>query len=290
VEEFITSPHGRDLADPDGRRIIDNLVWYRTDYGFGDPLRWSPTAIEILLMDWFPRKVVADRAYLGRMPDALRAFIQFAHEKSDLPAELTAEALDAVDESEPAYQSIIRSPRRQGPVALLERAGLIPPLDRTDGDLPVDVFGLVGYPELHRISRDRMAEAVGGEEVLAQLDDQPLPDEEFEWSGVPEAINDGVTAVLTLADTACVELFDLEHRTAVRRLLHDVAVIAPNAFRRGNPKTAAAAACWLIGRANETLGEREDEVAVAELMDHFGLSATRQPGSTRCGRRSAPTR
>ena len=35
--------------------------------------------MEILLLDWYPRKIVAEPELLMRMPDVLRAFIRFAH-------------------------------------------------------------------------------------------------------------------------------------------------------------------------------------------------------------------
>jgi hypothetical protein len=53
LDDFVGSPHGavtgleleqvRDLADP--------LVWFACDYGPGDPLRWSPVSVEIVLAD-----------------------------------------------------------------------------------------------------------------------------------------------------------------------------------------------------------------------------------------------
>jgi hypothetical protein len=35
-------------------------------------------AVEILLADWIPRKIVADVAYLSNAPELLRAFIRSA--------------------------------------------------------------------------------------------------------------------------------------------------------------------------------------------------------------------
>ena len=82
---------------PDDRSIAGDLIWYRADYGYGDPLRWSPTAIEILMLDWYPRKIVADQRYLRRMPPASRDFVRFAHHEIGLDEELTSEALHAIE-------------------------------------------------------------------------------------------------------------------------------------------------------------------------------------------------
>jgi hypothetical protein len=279
---FLAGPDGRPHDNPDGRSIVDSLIDFRSRWGWGDPLRWSPTAVEILLTDWYPRKIVADLPYLKQMPGVLRAFVRFAHSESGIPRDLTEEAMEAIDDFEPDFCSIIASPRRQGPAALLERMGALPPLGDhlddfgDDEDLDDEAFGddlgLIGNEQVGEIMTAMLADQVGGPEVLAQLDAHPLPDEDFDWSGVRDEIRDGVSAVVELSDAACAEFFDIQHRTAVRRLVHDVAVASPGAFRRGKPETAAAAACWLIGRANDSVGY--EGLPAADLMAHFGLSST----------------
>lgn len=79
TDRFFTSPDGARLDDPDRRDLLESLLWYGTDYGPGDPLRWSPVRVEILLDDWIPRKIVAPVRYLAKAPELLRAFIRFAH-------------------------------------------------------------------------------------------------------------------------------------------------------------------------------------------------------------------
>ena len=39
--------------------MLSSLLWFGSGYGPGDPLRWSPTAVEILMLDWIPRKILA---------------------------------------------------------------------------------------------------------------------------------------------------------------------------------------------------------------------------------------
>ena len=84
--------------------------------------------MEILLLDWYPRKIVAEPELLLRMPEVLRAFIRFAHAEAGLDASLTADTLRAVDGFEPEYRDAVRRPHRQGPEALLERMGVLDPL------------------------------------------------------------------------------------------------------------------------------------------------------------------
>jgi len=127
TERFLTAPSSAGFDDPDHRGLLQSLLWFGTDYGPGDPLRWSPAAVEILLVDWIPRKIVADADYLAKAPDLLRAFIRFCHRERAIRAELTTQTLDAVDKHEPEYQKLIRSPRPQGPAALLAAMGLDAP-------------------------------------------------------------------------------------------------------------------------------------------------------------------
>lgn len=119
TERFFASPFGSALDDDDHRSLLESLLWFGTDYGPGDPLRWSPTAVEILLLDWLPRKIVAEAEYLAQAPELLRAFIRFCHAERGIRAALTDQTLAAVDEDEPDYQQIIRTPRPQGPEALI---------------------------------------------------------------------------------------------------------------------------------------------------------------------------
>jgi hypothetical protein len=102
TDRFFASPEAHGLDDEDRRALLESLLWFGTDYGPGDPLRWSPTAVEILLLDWIPRKIIAEPAYLRRAPDLLRAFVAFCHVQRGLRTELTTEALLAALE---AYES-----------------------------------------------------------------------------------------------------------------------------------------------------------------------------------------
>lgn len=119
ADRFFASPYGAALDDEDRRSLLESLLWFGTDYGPGDPLRWSPTAVEILLLDWLPRKIVAEAEYLAKAPELLRGFVRFCHAERGIRPELTAETEQAIDEDEPDYQEVIRSPRPQGPEALI---------------------------------------------------------------------------------------------------------------------------------------------------------------------------
>ena len=266
ADRFFASPYGARLDDPDHRGLLESLLWYGTDYGPGDPLRWSPVKVEILLGDWIPRKIVAPAEYLAKAPDLLRAFIRFAHAEVALRSDLTDETLAAIDAWEPQYQQTIRSPRPQGPAALLAALGI----DTEDmADMPV------GPEESESFEQSMLrwlALDVGDPIQLDRLDDDPLPDEPFRWEGIPDDVTARVREVLALTDRCCEEMLDFEYRTACRRVLARVAFREPEVFRRkGRAETAAAALVWIVGKANDLFEQRTGGMQVRDLMSHFGL-------------------
>jgi hypothetical protein len=104
TEAFFASDFARGCQEDD-RELFGSLIWFGCDYGPGDPVRWSPVAVEILLTDWLPRKVVADAEFLGRAPDLLRRFIRFSHAQRGIRPALTDETLRAVDRWKPTAHS-----------------------------------------------------------------------------------------------------------------------------------------------------------------------------------------
>lgn len=260
VERFLASPFGGNFDDPEHRDLIDTLLWFGTDYGPGDPLRWSGVAVELLMVDWIPRKIIADAEHLAKAPDLLREFIRFSHRERGVRSVLTEEVLSAVDLYEPEYQRVIRSARPQGPAALMAALGA------------PDVDDLWNEPFDPLSGLQRM---VGGEKALVDLDTTPLPDEPFAWHGIPDDIHGRVAEVLTLVDGCCAELeLGVEVRTACRRFLSRAAAGDPVIFRRrSKASTAAAAVCWVISKANDLLGQRRP---TKELMGHFGVASASQ--------------
>lgn len=266
TDRFLRSPFGADLDDADHRSLLESLLWFGTDYGPGDPLRWSPVAVELLLADWIPRKIVADAAFLAKAPDLLRAFIRFCHHERGIRAALTADTLAAVDAYEPDYQRTIRSPRPQGPLALLAAMGALDP----DGPWP----SIDGEPaDLSEIMLDGLRRAVGGDAAMDALDAAPLPDEGFDWAAIPVDVHDRVAAVLALVDGCCADLLDQEYRTGCRRFLARAAAGDPQIFRRrGKTETAAAAVCWVIGKANDRF--IAGDLPAKDLLAHFGVQGS----------------
>ena len=259
ADAFFASPFGAPLDGEDQRDLLDSLLWFGTDYANGDPFRWSAVTVEMLLDDWFPRKIVDEAAYLAKLPELLRAFIRYAHDGVGIDPGLTEETLAAVDHYEPSYQRAIRSARLQGPAALL--AGMF---DADPDDLSVGEIMLEG-----------LERAVGGRLQLQSLDDAPLPDEPFEWAGVPDDIQPVVREVLELCDGFADAHLDVEHRTAMRRFLSRAAVGDPATFRRrASTARGAAAVAWVICRANDSAGGYGAGMTVQDLLAYFGVSGS----------------
>ena len=261
AEDFFASPYGAPLDREDERSLLASVLWFGTGYATGDPFRWSPVTVEMLLADWFPRKIVAEAAYLAKLPDLLRAFIRYCHHRQGIRAALTEQTLSAVDHYEPQYQQVIRSARPQGPAAPL--AGMFQAHAGEDE---------LGIGEIMAQGLDRK---VGGRFQLQNLDEHPLPDEPFEWAGVADDIRPVVQQMLDTCDRCAEQLLDVEHRTAMRRLLSRAAVGDPAAFRRtASPGRGAAAVAWVICRANDTVGAHGSGLTVQELLAWFGLNGS----------------
>ncbi len=261
TNRFFVSPFGRGLDDQDHRELLGEFLRFGTDSGPGDPLRWSPVAVEILLEDWIPRTIAGDASFLGKAPALLREFIRFCHGERGIDPSLTRETLAAVDHHEPGYQRAIRSPRLRGPQALLTAMGLI---DEPDPLVTAQQHLL-----------DDLAEEAGGYDVLDSLDNAPLPGEGFAWDSVPADIRAQVAAVLDQCDQGADELLGLEYRTACRRLLARAAPGIPGtSLASARPELVAAAVCWVIGRGNHRFGTRPGDLKVKDLTGFFGITGS----------------
>jgi len=254
--EFFASPQGRRVDGPDERSLLEDLLWFGSGWGPGDPLRWSPVNVEIVLSDWFPRKIAGEPPYLTKLPGVLRAYVEYCHQQRGVSAENTGDTMASIDRWEPEFQRLIRTERLQGAHAL--------------ASMLVDAE--TSYEDVVLGSLDR---AVGGRSVLMNLEPRPLPDEAFEWAGVPADIVERVQEVLHLTDACADALLDAEHRTAMRRFLGRAAVADPAIFRRkGRADTAAAAVAWVITKANNSVGYAGPVATAKDLLAWFGLTGS----------------
>ncbi len=153
--------------------------------------------------------------------------------------------------------------------------------DRTDPDACESLELSVGLGMKSRTFGSQLlhevTELVGGPDALATLDDTPLPDEPFDPTGVPDDILPLIAQVLDLCDRACDQLFDVEIRTATRRLLRRVAADGAETFRRkSSTHTAAAALVWTVATRNHRLGKYTVQAKdLAQCLAVTGSQSTR---------------
>lgn len=255
TERFFASAFADGLQDADHRDLFATFLWFGCDYPPGDPLRWSSVSVEIFLTSWLARKVIAPADYLAKAPRLLRAFVRFAHHERGIRPSLTDETLAAIDKWEPEFLNQISA-------------------DDDDHDDGHWLSGLMdNLPNYAKLMLESLSPLVGGEDALLQLIAEPLPDEPFSWDGIAEDIHARVADVLALTDRCCEELFDVEVRTACRRLLASAARGDPKVFRRkGRADTAAGALCWLVARANDRLSLYYGDLTAKDLAAWFGLA------------------
>jgi hypothetical protein len=260
AEAFFASSYGAPHDREDERDLLESVLWFATSYATGDPFRWSPVTVEMLLADWFPRKVIAEPSYLVKLPDLLRAYIRFCHDRNGIRSDLTEETLAAVDQYEPEYLQLIHGDRQKAMAGLAEAI------------LESERIKILSDEEIHL---EYLADEVGGVEALMKLDAEPLPDEEFEWSGIPEEVRPTVQLILGECDACADAILDTEHRTAMRRFLAKAAANDPALFRRkGSPVRGAAAAAWVIATANRTIGSYRSPMTGKDLLAHFGITGS----------------
>jgi hypothetical protein len=283
---FLASPVGARHDTDEGREMLDALLWYGTDYGTGDPLRWSPVAVEIVLADWIARKIMAPVRTLRHGPDVLRDLVRYGHAELGIRPALTDETLAAVDHWEPVYQELIHDDTRpQGVDALFEALGLGAPqrkgVARVVGDVDdgIDLLDSHDYwadldAKVAGSMLDQLAGQVGGEDALLALTDDPLPEQPWPASpAVPDDIAPVVAEVAGLCDDWVRGLPDPELTTACRRLLARVVARDPDVFRRrASLKGTAAALCWAVGQAHGVFGP--GGLKVKDLATHFGVTGS----------------
>ena len=255
-EDFIISPIARALGMPSAvmHDLGEPLVWFGCEYGPGDPLRWSPVSVEIVLVDWYPRKVFGvDPDDLLHLPDVLEAFVRFAHDRQQIPPYLTDETIEAVARWTPDFLAAMARPGRS-PMSNAVRmariaAGLDPDSfddDWEDDEGPVDL----GLDEARLDELEsHLIEQVGGPDAYATLSDDPLPVEPFDWSVVPDQWRSETESTLAVLDRMTTELCDVETRTVGRRILAALTSGDSDLFKRSADfDRLAAAIIWVMFR------------------------------------------
>ena len=109
----------------------------------------------------------------------------------------------------------------------------------------------------------RLVEEAGGPEAYAALNDDPLPDEPFDWSLVPDQWREQTSVALARLDQMTTDLCDVETRTVARRVLAELAARG-EVFKRPTTDVDALAAGIIWGLC------RQWQISVTRLGFKFG--------------------
>lgn len=137
VAEFVNSRTGHELAGRspgvDIAILAHYLVDLRSDYE-GRPLRWSPTVVSLMLGDLAPRKLLLGADQVAAFPEAMRAFVLYAAERTGLDQPFVDEIVARIDEMEPEFLDRIGDPSAAGPAKALLSALQAKGVDLSDVD------------------------------------------------------------------------------------------------------------------------------------------------------------
>jgi hypothetical protein len=81
----------------------------------GDPLRWSPRAVEAFLLDWVHQRAVLDAQDVAALPDVLAALAAWAGRRVGLPESAVAATLDRIDALRAEFARLAGTGERQSP-------------------------------------------------------------------------------------------------------------------------------------------------------------------------------
>lgn len=132
IQEFLASALAPERDET--LSIVDHAVTSRCMFGDGDPLRWSPTVVELFLLDYLPRKVSLSDAEVEAVPVVLEAFVRYALAKRGLEQRFVDETASAVHDFTPAFREAMSDGSTFGPAKRLTQALRADGVDLLDQD------------------------------------------------------------------------------------------------------------------------------------------------------------
>lgn len=122
--DFLASPDAQ-LAGLAGRAdahrdSIEYCLGLIVNFGrrrSGDPLRWSPAAARLFLLDWVHQYAVLDAEDQQVLPDVLAAWTSWAGRRLDLPIPAINETIAAVGRLRPEFDRLCITGERRSPAA-----------------------------------------------------------------------------------------------------------------------------------------------------------------------------
>jgi hypothetical protein len=98
----------------------------------GDPLRWSPRAVEAFLLEWVHGRAVLDPQDAAVLPDVVGAWASWAGRRVGLPEPAVAETLDRIDSLRTEFARLCSTGERQSPAVRATAQLVAEGVDATD--------------------------------------------------------------------------------------------------------------------------------------------------------------
>jgi len=131
IEAFLATP-GAPTDDPTTRGILDHCFTARCDFGDGDPFRWSPTVVEVFMLDFLPRKASLDAGQIRALPSVLRSWVRYALTRRGLDEDHIEATMDVVGRLESEFRREATNPDNFGPAKAVTNAMLADRVDLLD--------------------------------------------------------------------------------------------------------------------------------------------------------------
>ncbi|MCD1269868.1 hypothetical protein B5M43_013650 [Microbacterium sp. MEC084] len=240
-DDLVAAVEARVPGSADAARLL--IALNRAHSGGGDPLRWSDTFAEDLLLELLPDAVADDGADPEALLGALPALVEEAHARSAVDERLTALTLEAIGDLAGDFLDLVA-------------------MD-ADEELPHD------DPGARELSL--LALRVGGRRQLDALDAVPMTRVVADLRHLDDRARAGLESVRGLIERAGGEVFDdPEIVAAALRIADLLAETEPRLFAKGKPELAAAAIAWIAGAVNDAFAPA-GAAAPAALMTALGL-------------------
>ncbi len=98
TEEFLETEVDGQLPDRETVSFIAQLlIDHACDYGRGAPTEWSPTAVELFLVDWAPRKVIWEPDDIPWVVPTMKVFVEWAQKRRGIVVRGRRQTQAAID-------------------------------------------------------------------------------------------------------------------------------------------------------------------------------------------------
>lgn len=268
AELFLSSPQAADLEQGSRAAMLVRYLMVLSADLTDDPLVWDPDVVRGVLEDVLPTDPLIPPEMVDEVTVVLPALVAWAHHITEVDPDLT----EAVRLMMTPLLTELPS-RRSDPLARVMRSEALVDIALSSGDAGVFELAL-------------LAQRVGGNTELQDLDSEPLPLEQLDLDAAPDDVIEQMQEIdaalvaglervgggqLDLGDA----VLDVEFRTACRRFLTQVATRDASALRRrASARTTAVAVAWIVGRGNELVGHLPAPVRTGELLRAFGVKST----------------